>query len=237
MNLQAARSIMAVRGWLPLTPEPFRQSILERSILRRFERGEAVFFPGDATSALWGLVSGGTSVILMPATNAVVVGHPMVPGQWFGAGPLLLGGNRRIELHVNRRSHLMALPMEAFRQIAVTDPMAWRWLAMVPAMNGLLALMTVEDLTIRDSSLRTAASLLRLANCRGPYATDEPMSITLTQDALANIVNLSRTVLGEILRDFERQGLVERCYSRILVNRKALENLLDIATKFDNGHH
>ena len=46
------------------------------------------------------------------------------------------------------------------------------------------------------------------------------------QEALAVIVNLSRTALGEMLRDFERQGAIARRYRRIRVDRSRCLELL-----------
>ncbi len=226
MDLPTARTIMAARGWLPLTPEPFRQAVLDHAVLRSFGKGDTVFAPGDDSGTLWGMVAGCASIMLNPQDSAQSVGHPMLPGQWVGTGHLLFGGKRRIEVQVSHDSHLIALSSAAFRQIAADDPLAWRWLGLIPALNGSLAMMTVEDLMIRDSRHRTAASLLRLAGCRGPYLSPEPVEILLTQEALATLINLSRTVLGEILRDFEREGRIERHYGSIRVARDLLQAVL-----------
>lgn len=221
MHLCEARTVLAERGWLPATPAPFREAILARTEARRFKRGEAIYNRGDPPGGLWGLATGGIAIEVESVERGPFFGHFAGPGFWVGAAPIITHNPRNVGLLATRASVLLHLPMAEFEAIAEHMPQAWRWLAILPLQQTMLAIGIAEDLMIRDPRRRTIALMLRLAACREPLAGPEPQEIVASQENLASIVNLSRTALGEFLRDFERQGLIERRYRRIRIDKDA----------------
>jgi CRP-like cAMP-binding protein len=124
---------------------------------------------------------------------------------------------------------LLHLPIAEFEAIAAEDPQAWRWLAVLPIQQTVLATGVAEDLMIRDPRRRLLATLLRLAALRGPFAGTEPQDVMVSQEDLASIVNLSRTAVGLMLRALEAEGLVGRRYSRIRIADPAAASRLAAA--------
>ena len=138
----------------------------------------------------------------------------------------MTGDPRQVGLVATRASLLLHPPIAEFEAIAAEDPQAWRWLAILPIQQALLATGVAEDLMIRDPRRRLLATLLRLAALRGPLAGPEPLDIVVSQENLAAIVNLSRTATGLMLRAFEAEGLIERRYSRIrIVDAEAVASM------------
>lgn len=232
MRTPPARDILGKRGWLAATPEHFRDAILARSALRKVRRGEPVYRRGEPAGGLWGLVSGRLAIEVAPLDRGSLLGHFVGPGFWIGAAALVTGDPRQVGLIATRASTLLHLPMAEFEAIAAADPQAWRWLAVLPIQQAMLAIGIAEDLIIRDPRHRLLATLLRLAAQRGPRADAEPQDIAVSQENLAAIVNLSRTAVGLMLRAFEAEGLVERRYSSIrIVDTEALVALIAPATR------
>ena len=126
-----------------------------------------------------------------------------------------------------RPSHLLHLSSAGFHAIAQRDAEAWRWLAMLALMQNAVAFGMLDDLLIRDADRRCGAILLRLAGCRGPFAMNDPEDVFATQEQLAEMCNLSRTSLGEVLRGFEKRSLISRRYGRIVINRTLLTAMTD----------
>jgi CRP-like cAMP-binding protein len=215
MKLSAAREILAGRGWLAATPDSFRNELLARTELREVPRNHAIYRSGDAPGGLWGLAAGGVAVEVAPADRGSLLGHFAGPGFWIGAGPRISRQPRQVGLIATRRSVLLHLPIVEFEAIAAGDPQAWRFLAMLPVQQTLLATGVAEDLMIRDPRRRLWAILLRLASHVGQDESFAATEITASQDDLAGIVNLSRNAVGQMLRSFEADGLIERRYRRI----------------------
>jgi DNA-binding FadR family transcriptional regulator len=66
-----------------------------------------------------------------------------------------------------------------------------------------------------------------LAGCRGPIAVADPEEIHVTQKQLAEMIAMSRTALGEVLRGFAAKGYITRTYGKLQVVRPALEGVLN----------
>jgi CRP-like cAMP-binding protein len=74
------------------------------------------------------------------------------------------------------------------------------------------------DLLIPDNARRCACTLLRITGLRAPRrARSERRDVIVTQAELAAMVNVSRTTLVQILREFERRGLIEQGYRTLRV--------------------
>ncbi len=227
MQPSVARDILGKRGWLAATPEGFRNAVLKRCGLRTVGRDEPVYRRDDPPGGLWGLASGGLAIEVEPLDRGAMLGHFAGPGYWIGAAPLVTGSTRQVGLVATRPSVLLHLPIAEFEAIAAGDPQAWRWLAILPIQQTMLATGVAEDLMIRDPRRRLLATLLRLAALRGPFAGTEPQDIMVSQENLASIVNLSRTAVGQMLRAFEVEGLIDRRYSSIrIVNTEAAASLI-----------
>jgi CRP-like cAMP-binding protein len=221
MQIDEAREIMSRRGWLPATPESIRTAVLERCGLRSFVAGEAIYRHGDPPGGLWGLAAGRIAIEPPAASDfGAYIAYYAAPGYWIGAASIVTRTTRQVGISAARDCVLLHLSIADFEAIAVRDPSAWRWLAVLPIQQTLLATGVATDLMIRDPRRRLMAILLRLAGCRdSPGAgAAQPEEIVVSQEALAVLVNLSRTALGEMLRDFECNGLIARRYRIIRLN-------------------
>jgi CRP/FNR family transcriptional regulator, cyclic AMP receptor protein len=222
MNISEARAALAARGWLSFVPAEFRTEILSHVTLHAFDRGDWIFEQDKPAGGMWGIAAGMAAISIRSEEQPDAAAHIQVAGQWTGAAALILGSQRLHGLRCLAASQMVFLSSRAIEKIAAQMPDAWRWIGALPAMNMQLAFMTVEDLLIPDPRRRCAAILLRLAGCRGPFRGTVPDEIPLSQDQLGQTMNMSRTVLGEVLRELERAGAIARNYKRIQVHPKSL---------------
>ena len=228
MDISQAQHLLSTRGWLTKTPAPFREAVLSHCVLRDFATGDTIYAQGDRSGGLWGLAAGTVGVEVSGDHRNPSFAYFTGRGFWIGAHPLVLGTDRQVGLVALRPSSLLYLPSPSFHRIASDDPEAWRWLAVLPLMQTTLAFGVLDDLLIRDTRRRCAAVLLRLAGCRGPGAVSEPDEIHVTQEQLAEMINMSRTALGEVLRWFEGRSLISRKYGKLTIDNQKLETLLKI---------
>ena len=225
MDLASARLFLAEHGWLKLVPENFREAILTKSFVRTYDRGEQFYRIDDPSGGMFGLASGGVALEVAPGSRAPYVGHFMLPGTWLGQAAVITRQPRRVGVIATRPSTVLVLPTSEFLAIAAGNPEAWRWLALLTVLHNDLAVSVSDDLMIRDPQIRATAILLRLAGCRGGHLDlPEPSEIDLSQEQLARLTNLSRTTLGEMLRQYEEAGWISQSYRRLTV--LAPENLL-----------
>lgn len=215
-TLAGARSFLRERGWLSLTPEGFREVFLERCQLVRFGAGENLYHVGDAPSGLFGLVSGRSALMIAPGERGPYLAQLMFPGAWVGDAAIITGETRLVGVRTTRPSLFLNLPLASFQTLAAQQPETWRYLALLTVQGLRLAIGGADDLMLRDPRQRCIAVLLRLAGCRyQTFQFEDAFEIDASQEEIAYLSNLSRNAVGSILRDLQRQGMVELTYKRL----------------------
>jgi CRP-like cAMP-binding protein len=224
LDREGARAVLARKGWLSRTAPGFREQVLDRATLHHVERGEVLHRVGDPPGGLWGLAEGALAADIAPAERGPTFAHFGLPGFWSGEGSLIARAPRRVGLVATRRSTLLHLSQPAFDAIVAQEPGAWRWMALLSHEHVTAAIGFVDDLTIRDSQRRTIALMLRLARRRlaeEDAPSDGPVDVDVSQETLCELCNLSRSVLGRILRDLAGRRLIELAYRRIRITDAA----------------
>lgn len=211
-------SFLAEHGWLSLTAPEFRAAVFARIQQRDFDKGEFTYRAGDIGGGLWAIVEGAIEMESATPGAGPHLMHFGVPGMWFGEGPLIFGVPRVVSVKASRASTLVTLPLADCHAILTADPASWRWVAMLSAMTTELAAGVVADLLLRDPAKRTAALLLRLSGVRSSvFRSTRPAAIYLSQEKLAQLVNLSRNSIIPVLKDFVRARHIEISYGSIRV--------------------
>jgi CRP-like cAMP-binding protein len=218
LRKNADLAVLAQYGWLSLTPDSFRQKVLARVTKRVFDVGEWVFRLRDPSDGIWGIVEGAVLIELPSATHLANVAHFAVRGFWFGVGPLIHDMPRRIGVMASERSVLVRLALADCRELLEENSADWRWMALLSTMETDAAMGVVADLLLTDPRQRIIATLLRLAGSRnGTFRPSMPLPLSLTQERIGLICNLSRTVVSSVLRDLEDQKMIRTEYRRVIV--------------------
>lgn len=109
--------------------------------------------------------------------------------------------------HATRQTQVLLIEIADFRRVAVDHPEAWRHIALLVLENLGQTLGLAQDLMVRNGTRRLRAILARLAGLHAELVPDPPI-IDATQAEIADIANLSRSVVSRFLQDMEREGLV-----------------------------
>lgn len=224
MSLLAARRQAAEQpGWLQQLPADLRDEVLSRCTLHHYKAGEALHIEGDAATSMYGIVGGQTKVYMPGSDGQAHLVHIMLPGAWAGEGPAMVGLARPISLIAARPTATLRLSHQDMAQIIAAEPDRHRPFVrhLMSLLN--LALLAMADSMIRDRTIRVASILIRLANLP-PYHPDDPrwtatspIEIAVSQDELAGMANLGRTVTSAVLSDLQDRELIERRYGAIAV--------------------
>ena len=118
--------ILATCGWLAVTPDAFREAVLDGCLLRTYRRNEAVYRAGDPPGGLCGLIRGGVAVELSPEDREPYIGTFARPGFWIGEGSVLTRAPRLIGIQALRESRLAHLSLSQWDALVESEPDAWR---------------------------------------------------------------------------------------------------------------
>ena len=105
-------------GWLARLPADFRAAWMARATPFSVPRGEMIYRDGDEVRCLYGLISGAMAITIGPPRLAPRLINIMHPGTWFGVGPLLREGGRKMEFRAAEPSRR---PRTAARSCGCTE--------------------------------------------------------------------------------------------------------------------
>jgi len=171
----------------------------------------------DYPGGMWCLAEGALSVELAPGVRDPQMSYLLLPPAWVGEGTIVdRTSSRLVGLSTTRRSTLLLLPLNNFFHISQDEPQIWRWLARVQKLNFERAIGMVDALMVRRSKARVVAVLTQLGGRLGHH-TNAPRTLDITQDQLAGIANMSRSVLSPILNTLASTGAIKLGHSTITI--------------------
>lgn len=115
---------------------------------------------------------------------------------------------------------VVAIEIVAFRRVAARTPELWRHLALLSLENNARSISLVQDLMLRGSRERLAAFSARQGGLRDAHPPALPV-VDATQSDIAEMANLSRSIVSALLLKMERDGFVRQ--------RRACVEIVDAA--------
>ena len=113
---------------------------------------------------------------------------------------------------------LIEIPGEAFRELMATYPESYPVILDMVSRRLWAAMSIIEDDALRGVAARIGRRLLFLAEIQGngDVGTD-PVTIWITREHIANMMGMTRQGVHKWIKDFERSGLLELAYGRIVL--------------------
>jgi CRP-like cAMP-binding protein len=221
---RATRFLGEARLFQGLTPDEL-VPLAERANLRTFDRGQTIFYEGDPAHSLFVVIEGGVKVFVTSENGDQVLLVTLGPSDVFGEVALLDGGERSASAEALEKSRLLELRREPFLELLHTNPKLHG--PVLEAVGQTVRRLTEQtsDLVFLDLHGRVAKLLTKKIGSAGKE-TDEgiELDLGLTQGDIGAMVGGSRQSVNQILRSFERSGLIEITGRKVLIkDRAALE--------------
>jgi CRP-like cAMP-binding protein len=212
VNEQQARSTLSRMGWLSRMPADFREAVLALLVVRAHPPDTSFILAGDDGGGLWAVIHGQADLTSGNSTADSPPAHIGHAGSWWGPAPLF--DRPRIASMTTRSEAILGqVPLPVMRQLLTMNPSWWRHIGDLVLDHADLAAGGLSDLLIPDSRRRCIAVMLRLCDCRRRDPDrPSPWGVTLPQEHLAEMANLSRQTVGPLLRDLATEELIELHY-------------------------
>lgn len=216
MDIANAHRLLAENGWLAAMPKAFRDAMLRLCELQEFNAGDTIYLAGEPPGGIYGICDGAIGMTSAFGSAMSPIAHVGRPGAWTGVGPLLTGQPRRATMQAMTPLLLAHVPLRPLQKLLGENPHWWLHIAQGLLMEFDTVTVVANDLLIRSSTRRCAATLLRVANCRRQDPpSSRPVVAPISQATLAEMTNLSRSAVSPILSQFSRKGLTRPEYRTI----------------------
>ena len=203
------QNILLQQGWLSVQPEYFREAVLSSGRVLRLDAGKTVFAIGDPPGGAYAILRGEVAIEVAPGKGGPHFMHIATPGAWLGEISFLTGQPRRITVRTVVETELFHLPLDVMQRLTRDDSDATRRLAQILVWNVDATFRKIEVLLDPDPARRIIRTLL---HCLGEQSSGQ---ITLSQNNLARMANVSRNTVVRVLRGLAQKSWVRTGYGRI----------------------
>lgn len=200
-----ARRQLERAAWLAGDRQALVEPLLTHGRIVRLAPGQWAHAEGDDEAGVLVVLEGVAQLLSKaPGDREVLIGQA-APGAAIGQTTRFGGGPRLVTVIAQSDCVLLQVSDRALGRIAGELPMIWEAVAalLYLQLRGLLQL--VAETTALGPRERLAARLDLLSGADG-------RSLRLSQEALAEMLGLSRKTVNGYLAEFERQNLVRRGY-------------------------
>lgn len=181
---------------------------------QHFAAGTLIQQRGDSGSGFWLIEQGTVSACRFDAEGAVTVFAVFGADDLFGELAYCTGLPRQVDAVADTDAVLIWIDARLIERLLGESPDFARWL--LKSLGNQLR--TALDLIERDRNLPARARIVRFL--LDATRRDGP-AITITQQALGDILGLSRVTIGHTIGELAAVGLLELGYRKIIVRDKA----------------
>lgn len=212
------RVVMQANPWFSAMQRGHRDALLAASEQLHLRRGAMLFRQGDpvgaAGSGFYGLAAGAIKTSTLRSDGREAILGILEPGNWFGEVSLIDGAPRTHDATALSAATVLVVSPEAFqhqmRDAAFANAVAALLATRVRALYGM-----IEDAALRSLRARVASRLILLARGGPTLLAHARASITVSQEALAMMLGISRQTLSIELNVLAREGAIALGYRRI----------------------
>lgn len=211
---QAALNVLRSADWLRGEPEALAAALLSHGRLIRLSAGAWAQTEGDEQRGLLLVVRGLVHVFCQAAGGRnVLIGH-CEAGAVLGHATRFSGGPRLVTAVCAVSCTLLAVPERGLEAVAERWPTLWRALSTSAYGYTRRTVRALAELIALPPRQRLAARLLLMA---GTTHGGAPPVVNLTQQAIGEMIGVTRKTINGYLADFERQRLLQTRYQRIVL--------------------
>jgi CRP/FNR family transcriptional regulator, cyclic AMP receptor protein len=214
----ASATALERSAWFRGLPDALRTALRASGRVRTVRAGERLFMRGDPDDGVYCVLEGAVRVGAASMGGREALLAVVGPTNWFGEITLFDGGPRTHDAYAERDSILFHVPRRALAALLDATPAWWHAFGLLLTQKLRLAFEAIEEAALLPAAARVARRLLVLAHSFG----DEPGGqgeahrvVSVPQEDLALMLALSRQTVNQILRQFEREGLVVLRYGQI----------------------
>ncbi len=209
-----ALKVLHTAEWLEREPPELAEALLAQSRLQQLNAGEWAQAEGDDHRGLVVVISGLVHVSCQASgQRTVLIGH-CEAGAVLGHATRYSGGPRLVTAVCAEPCTVLAVSERGLEQVAAQWPTLWRALATSAYIYTRRTVRALAELISLPPRQRLAARLLLVAAAR-PSST-EPV-VRLSQQAIGEMIGVTRKTVNAHLAAFERERLVKANYNRIIL--------------------
>lgn len=188
--------------------------LLIEAKIKSIESGTRLFARGEAYDGLYAVIKGSVRITSVSPSGKEGILAIIESPHWFGEIALFDGLERTHDALAELDTILVHIPSWYLEKVLIDKPKLWKDFGRLLSQKMRVVLVNIEESALFPPSSRLARRLLIMSRGYGEHSAN-PLDICIPQEQLGMMVSLSRQTVNQILRQFERQGVVRLHRGRI----------------------
>jgi CRP/FNR family transcriptional regulator, cyclic AMP receptor protein len=210
--------------WFHSLPPPFQEALLATATLRALSAGTTLFSRGDEPSGIYAVLDGAIRVSGLAESGKEALLLFTEPPSWFGEIAVFDELPRTHDAVAETDSLVLHIPQGELHGILAREPAWWRELGRLVASKLRLAFLVIEEAAVMTPAARLARRLVFLTEGYGEWYDRSRRVVSIRQEQLAMMLNLSRQTVNQLLKELEGRGLIRLAYGEIeILDRDGLK--------------
>ena len=201
-------------------PDSAIERIAALAVKRNYGKGEVVFSQGDRGDALYGVASGRVRISATGTGGQEVFLSIMEPGDTFGEIAVMDGLPRTAGATALDSTRLLVINRQDFLRLLEQEPRLAIHLLKLLCRRLRWTSELVEESAFLAGPARLAKRLLVLASLHGRPTDSTHLELRISQAELAHFLGISRQIVNQHLREWQKSGWVELGRGRITIIEK-----------------
>ncbi|MCI5142380.1 MAG: Crp/Fnr family transcriptional regulator, partial [Candidatus Electrothrix sp. ATG1] len=185
---------------------PLLQQLSDLATTKKFQRGESIFFEGDAATGFYMVGQGRVKIFKMSLDGKEQILHIFGPGEPFGEVPVFHGSPFPANALSIEPSLMLFFPRQEFIDLINNTPSLALSMLAVLSMRLRRFAAQIESLSLKEVPARLAAHLIYLTEEQN--RTDE-VTLDIPKGQLASLLGTSPETLSRIFAKMTKQGLIK----------------------------
>ncbi len=201
--------------WFRSIPGDLQDALLGAGVLKILAAGELLFSRGDPPCGLYAVVDGAMRVSGFAGTGKEALLSLLEPPTWFGEVSVFDGLPRTHDAVAEKPATLVHVAPQWLDPLMAAEPRLWRELGRLLANKTRLAFVMIEDVALAPAAVRLARRLVLMTEGYGEWYDRTRRVLSVRQEQLALMLNVSRQTANQLLKEMEGKGLVRLAYGEI----------------------
>jgi CRP-like cAMP-binding protein len=212
------RRLLGASDWFRGFPAPLQDLVLERSLVRRFAKGQVISVEDSDPDAFYVVLDGLMYLVRDVGNGDEALIHVGEPGFWYGLHYMLTGTRSVVTALAHTPVRALVLSKSQFDRILAEDPRYYECFARLVLDRYAILVRWFAEVRDLAPEARVRGRLASMATMR---RQDRPesggVSLAVAQADLARMAGISRQTLNAVLGKLEKVGLIEVGFRRIRV--------------------
>ena len=201
-------------------PPALLQQLADSAVIKKFRRGESIFFEGDEARGFYMVGQGRVKIFKMSLDGKEQILHIFGPGEPFGEVPVFHGSPYPANAVSMDPSAMLFFPRQKFIDLINSTPSLALSMLAVLSMRLRRFAAQIESLSLKEVPARLAAHLLYLAE---EQRNTEVVTLDIPKGQLASLLGTAPETLSRIFTKMSKEGLIRvsgkkielLCYDRL----------------------